>query len=136
MTDQASGTAASSGQWREAAAAVDYLAEIERPGFTVWDAVDEAVRWWIFDHLSVDGEFEQASLDLLWEDPDPLRTTLLELFNTVPATGAVDGHTLASVMEGALSAWLERTAVRINDGRRFRGLDFALLPSIAIDVDG
>ena len=136
MTDQASGTAASSGQWREAAAAVDYLAEIERPGFTVWDAVDEAVRWWIFDHLSVDGEFEQASLDLLWEDPDPLRTTLLELFNTVPATGAVDGHVLASLLEAALSVWLDRTSIRINDGRRFGGPQLTLWPSIASDVDG
>ena len=135
MTDYSS-PASSSGQWREVAAAVDYLAEIERPGFTVWDAVDEAVRWWIFDHLSVDGELGQALLDLPWEDPDPLHTTLLELFNTVPATGAVDGHALAFVLDSALSAWLDRTAIRINDGQRFSSLQLTLWPSITIDVDG
>ena len=45
MTNQTRSMTVSSGQWPEVATAIDYLAGLERPGFTVWDAVDEAVRW-------------------------------------------------------------------------------------------
>ena len=63
---------------------------------TVWDALDEAIRWWIFDRLSLDGEVEVGT-DLPWDDPDPLRTTLTSLFETAASSGAVDGHDRAVV---------------------------------------
>jgi hypothetical protein len=107
--------------WDEVVSATDYLRELERPGFTVWDALDEAVRRWIVDHLSVDGDTETVP-DLPWDDPDPLRTVLGELLNIVPSAGAPGGHTLAAVLDAALLAWLVRTAHRINDGHPFRRL--------------
>src|SRR5690606_38342385 len=98
--------------------ASNYLRELERPGFTVWDAVDEAVRWWIVDHLSVDGDTDEVP-DLPWDDPDPLRTVFGELLNIVPSAGAPGGHTMAAVLDSALVVWLARTAHRINDGHAF-----------------
>lgn len=105
--------------WDEVVSATNYLRELERPGFTVWDAVDEAVRWWIVDHLSIDGDNE-AVPDLPWDDPDPLRTVLGELLDIVPSAGAPGGHALAKILDAALLAWLGRTADRINDGHSFR----------------
>jgi hypothetical protein len=104
--------------WDEVLSATSYLRELERPGFTVWDALDEAVRWWIVDHLAVDGDTE-AVPDLPWDDPDPLRTVLGELLNIVPSAGAPGGHALAAVLDAALVAWLTRTANGINDGHPF-----------------
>jgi hypothetical protein len=104
--------------WDQVVSATDYLRELERPGFTVWDAVDEAVRWWIVDHLSVDGDTDDVP-DLPWDDPDPLRTVLGELLSIVPSAGAPGGSALSAVLDAALVAWLGRTADRINDGHAF-----------------
>ena len=99
-------------------AAAEYLCEFERPGFSVWDALDVAVRWWIFDRLSLDGEVDVGT-DLPWDDPDPLRTTLTSLFETAASSGAVDGHDLSTVLDSALRTWLVRTRDRVNDGQPF-----------------
>lgn len=69
MTHQSRDADEFGGRWRHVASAVEYLAELERPGFTVWDALDEAVRWWIVDHLAIDGELDRALIDVPWEDP-------------------------------------------------------------------
>lgn len=111
----------SSDVWAEVVGAVAYVADIERPGFTVWDAVDEAVRWWIVDRVSVEGDVDIGA-DLPWDDPDPLRTTLTTLLETVASSGAVDGHELSAVLDSALRTWLVRTADRVNDSHRFRPL--------------
>lgn len=107
------------GVWSEVIAAAAYVADIERPGFTVWHALDEAVRWWIFDRLSVGGDVD-IGIDLPWEDPDPLRTTMTSLHESVPSSGAIDGCELSVLLDSALRTWLVRTADRVNDGHPFR----------------
>ncbi|WP_040493598.1 hypothetical protein [Ilumatobacter nonamiensis] len=104
--------------WREVIAATAYVADVERPGFTVWHSLDEAVRWWIFDRVSVEGDVD-VGVDLPWDDPDPLRTTLTSLLETVPSSGAIDGCELSMLLDSALRTWLVRTADRLNDGHPF-----------------
>ena len=116
MSDR--GAASTAKVWTQVGAAAEYLSELERPGFTVWDALDEAIRWWIFDRLSLDGEVDLGT-ELLWDDPDPLRTTLASLLETTASSGAVDGHELSTVLDSALRKWLVRTADRVNDGQQF-----------------
>ncbi len=108
--------------WRQVVSASSYLADLERPGFTPWDALDEAIRWWIHDRLSVEGEVDIGD-DIPWDDPDPLRTTLQVLFDTAPSSGAVDGHELSTVLDAALRVWLVRTADQVNDGHAFSEFD-------------
>ena len=55
----------------------------------------------------IDGEVDIGD-NLPWDDPDPLRTTLLSLFDTAPSSGAVDGHELSTVLDSALRVWLAR----------------------------
>jgi hypothetical protein len=40
------------GVWLDVVAAVDHLSVTDRLGLTVWDAVEEAIRWWTADRLS------------------------------------------------------------------------------------
>jgi hypothetical protein len=101
--------------WLEVVGAVDYLSVTHRFGLTVWDALEEAIRWWLTDR--VDHGIEPAALP--WDDPDPLRSTMERLTGTVAAVGMLDGAALPDVLTDALAAWLLRMAARFNDGHRF-----------------
>lgn len=109
--------------WLQVAAAVDYLSEGHRPGLTVWDALEEAVRWWIAAHLDpADGDDGAEPADLPWDDPDPLRTTLERLLTTVGPIGALDGAILPDALTAAAAAWVSRMCDRYNDGQAFARL--------------
>lgn len=102
--------------WSQTVAATEYLAAIARPGFTVWDALCEAIDDWCTGLLDVQADDQPAGS---WDDPDPLRTAVERLLGmTAPAiAGHFEG--LGEVLTAALSAWLARTADDVNDGHRF-----------------
>jgi hypothetical protein len=72
-------------------AAVDHLARGLRPNFTVWDALEEALRWWLNDRT---GSAESPGGD----DSDLLRSRLRQLDAALPATGDL---TMADVLQQA-----------------------------------
>jgi hypothetical protein len=77
-------------------AAVDYLRRGVRPGFTAWDAFEEALRW----HIGIDED---------WTVADPLgRATRLSFTSTGPST--------AETFNVAIRRWAEATADVYNGG--------------------
>lgn len=117
MSDEASNVA-DSAMWLEVVAAVEYLGATHRPGLTVWDALAEAVRWWIEDEDSR-AKAGRERYRLPWSDSDPMRTAMELLLRTVPPAGTPDGHDLPAVIDGALRSWLEGMAAAYNDDRPF-----------------
>lgn len=89
-------------------AAVDFLARGIRPGFTVWDALEEALRWWLTtDTRPADDEEWQPG------DPDPLSTQLAQLVERLhddPAT------TAAEILQQAIRRWASIDAQHFNAG--------------------
>jgi hypothetical protein len=77
-------------------AAVDHLRRGQRPGLTVWDAIDEALRT---------GEPD-------WDDPDPLRSTLTTLLERT--TGPVEVE-----IQAAVRWWVLAAADRYNNGQHW-----------------
>lgn len=105
--------------WLEIVAAVDYLSRGHRPDFSVWDAVEEALRWYTA-HLVAgddDGLAAMAAAELPWDDPDPLRTALERLVAHHPP--ADDGEGSAEAIDAALTDWLRAMAHDYNDDHRF-----------------
>ena len=106
--------------WLEVVAAVEYLGATHRPGLTVWDVLGEAVRWWTGAWFETDNDFEfSATSDLLWNDPDALRSSLARLGEVISPLGSIDGMPLAAALDGALAAWLSEASRRFNDGHSF-----------------
>lgn len=77
-------------------AAVDHFRRGLRPGLTVWDAIEEAVRT---------GEPD-------WNDTDPLRSALADLLGRV--TGPVGLE-----LQAAIRRWVFAAADRYNDGHHW-----------------
>jgi hypothetical protein len=77
-------------------AAVDHLRRGLRPGLTVWDALEEALR----------------SNEPDWDDPDPLRTTLHTFLAST--NGSLDVEVQAGIRR-----WVLATAERFNDGHHW-----------------
>jgi hypothetical protein len=108
------------GVWLDVVAAVDYLSVTDRLGLTVWEAVEEAVRWWTADRLSPPGDIGRVGYaELPWEDPDPFRSTLERLLAVASPAGTLDGAELGDVIAAALVAWVDRMARLHNDGHSF-----------------
>ena len=78
-------------------AAVDYLRRGVRPGFTVWDAFEEALRW-------------QLNVDEDWTATDPLGRVLRMTL------GSDDHKSIADAFEIAVRRWLQASAAIHNDG--------------------
>lgn len=93
--------------WREFAAAVAYVAEIERPGLTVWDALAEALHHWLDDRPA-------ATLGR-----DDLRTVLADVMERSPEAGAPGGVPLGAILEAAMREWSTSAAECVNDGLPF-----------------
>jgi hypothetical protein len=93
---------------REFAAAVEFVAAVERPGLTIWCALAEAVGDW----LDID-----AGRGCL--DEDTLRSVLQQVLVTTPEVGAPGGVGIDAILDAAMSAWIDVSAKRINDGRPF-----------------
>ena len=77
-------------------AVVDYFGRGSRPGFTVWDAIEEALRW-------------HAHIEPDWTDPDPLLRAIRLSF---PGDGTV---TAATAFNAAIRRWVNATATAYND---------------------
>jgi hypothetical protein len=106
--------------WLEVVSAVDYLAAAHRPGLTVWDALDEAIRWWTAEHLEPRMGFSpNRVVDLPWHDPDPLRSTIERLLAAVAPADTPEGTTLPDALSAALGAWLTTMADGFNDSHPF-----------------
>ena len=77
-------------------AAVDYLGRGFRPGFTVWDAIEEALRW----HGEIGPD---------WTEPDPLLRTLRLSFSLTAHRSAAD------TLNAAIQRWVDAAANAFND---------------------
>ena len=117
MSDEALSTECSE-LWLEVVAAVEYLCITHRPGLTVWDALAEAVRWWV-EGTGAQGDSGRERCSLPWSDPDPLRSALESLLGVASPAGTLDGCGLPAVMDGALCSWLDVVAAEFNDSRSF-----------------
>ena len=107
--------------WLDVLGAVDHISETHRPGLSVWDALEEAIRWWSIDRLAPSDGFPDPILsELPWNDPDPLRSSIERLLAAVGPAGTTDGHALPDVLASALSGWVDQMATRYNDGHNFR----------------
>ena len=106
--------------WLQVLGAVEFLAEHHRPGITVWDAVEEAGRWWTADRLNPpDDHGAPVVSELPWEDPDPLRTVFEDLMAAVPAVGLPDGMSVGDALTAAMVVWIGYMSNTYNDGSGF-----------------
>ena len=109
--------------WIQVLGAVEFLAEYHRPGISVWDAVEEAGRWWIADRLNPPEDHgTPVTTELPWDDPDPLRTVLGGLLASVPPVGLPGGVVVGNALTAALSVWLGYMSTSYNDGAAFAQL--------------
>jgi hypothetical protein len=102
------------GTWLlDLASAVDFLRRGDRHGLTVWDALEEAVRWWVAERVSlIDGIPDPDIAELAWGDPDPLRSALRRLL----AASAIDDSLPIDVtLQQAVRRWVMTMADRYND---------------------
>ena len=100
--------------WRQVAAAADYAAATTRPGFTVWDALDEAVQTWIAAPFD-----ERPCPCPPWIDPDSLRASIASVLATSAPSGCPGGQRVGDLLAGALATWVQDIAIEINDGYPF-----------------
>ena len=108
---------ASSQVWLDVVSAVDYLSRGHRPGLTVYDALEEALRWHIGALVAGYDEYPAGVErgDLPWDDPDALRTALEQLaLHNPPADD--EQSTSAYAFHSALAHWARQTAAQHNDG--------------------
>jgi hypothetical protein len=106
--------------WLDVVAAVAYLSTTHRLGLTVWEAVEEAIRWWTIDYTTPTDDLPDAAFaELPWDDPDPLRSTLERLLGVAAPVGVTDGNDLATIVSSALDLWVDRMAILYNDGHLF-----------------
>lgn len=102
--------------WRQVASAVEYIAAVDRPGFTVWDALSEAAICWSADSLDAE------DLDARFIDTtDRVRGALEVVLRHFPPADAPGGAFISEVIESALGVWLEAVALDFNGGRPFAG---------------
>lgn len=96
--------------------AVDHLRRGHRHQFTVWDALEEALRAWVFEHHSQEaaGSADSpGSEDVPWDEPDPLASTLGDVLDIL----AVEPHLGAQVvLQQAVRRWVLALAASANDG--------------------
>ena len=81
-------------------AAVDYLRRGVFPGFTVWDAIEQALRW----HANIEADFT---------DPDPLVRALRLAMFAISADSA-------ATLSVSLRSWLAATAEVHNESLPWR----------------
>jgi hypothetical protein len=129
--------------WLDVISAVDYLSRGHRHGLTVYDALEEAMRWHTATLVAGDDDRLAATVaaELPWDDPDPLRSALERLVLHLPS--AVDEHTTTGhAIHAALAHWVQTMAAQYNDGHRWthprastQPIPAALMLPFADDVD-
>jgi hypothetical protein len=94
---------AEGGTWLlDVVAAVDHLRRGHRPGFTVWDALEEALRW-----TQPTGHDDEER----WDSPDPLADSLGRFLDTSDPT--------AARLQTAVRRWVTTMAERYNNGHHW-----------------
>ena len=108
----------SSQVWLDVVSAVDYLSRGHRPGLTVYDALEEALRWHIGALLAGYSEYptEVDRSDLPWDDPDALRTALEQLALHNPPDADDEQSTSAYALHTALTHWVRQMSDQYNEG--------------------
>lgn len=102
--DQAVESLEAGGTWLlDLVAAVDHLRRGIRPGITVWDAIEEALRW---NTPATEGS---DPVEPAWDDPDPLRGSLARFLNHSTGPASVEAQI-------AVRRWVLAMAARYNDG--------------------
>jgi hypothetical protein len=120
--------------WLDVVAAVEYLARGPRWGFTIWDAFEEAIRWWIIAY--VDRTQPAVTTTPSWDDPDPLRTVVGMTLVELPSAGIDDGWQLADALQLALAQWTDQMADLYNQGRHWQApTDNRARPALPVDPD-
>ena len=114
-------------------ATVDHLARGHRHDFTVWDAFEEAIRWWVAEQqAATEGVVDPEFADLPWDAPDPLRATVQDLLDFIAASEVMD---LSCALQVSVRRWVIAMATRFNDGQSWphpiprRAFPPMLLPS-------
>jgi hypothetical protein len=80
----------------ELVAAVSWLRRGAMPGITVWDVVEQALRW-------------RSGMETDWNEPDPLRAAL--------QVTVTDHNTpLPHLLSDAVRSWLAATSQSFNEG--------------------
>jgi hypothetical protein len=101
--------------WLDVVSAVDYLSRGHRPGLTVYDALEEALRWHV-DARVTDYDMRAAVThrhNLPWDDPDPLHTALERIVHDHPPVTA-DESPVAAFVHLALAVWVTRMSEQYN----------------------
>lgn len=95
--------------WRQVASAVEYIAAVSRPGFTVSDAIEEALTDWL--------QLEPATT--YTTSNDGFRLVLHELLGQLPPVGVPCGVSIAQGLAAAVGDWVIKAALQHNTGLRF-----------------
>lgn len=105
--------------WLDVISAVDYLSRGPRPGLTVYDALEEALRWHTAALLTGidDDVVARAVGQLPWDDPDPLRTALVGLVAHEPSVEG--GPTSDQTIHRALRSWTDQMSAEYNESHRW-----------------
>jgi hypothetical protein len=82
----------------ELVAAVTWLRRGAMPGLTVWDAIEQALRW-------------RSGTDADWREPDPLRAAL--------QIAIVNPEALSDVLAEAIRSWVIAMRSAFNEDRGF-----------------
>lgn len=110
----------SSQVWLDVVSAVDYLSRGHRPGLTVYDALEEALRWhsaWPVAFRDEESLPSEAT-KLPWDDPDPLRTAVQQLVADNPPSAEQD-VTISTVVHHSLASWVRHMSATFNDDRQW-----------------
>jgi hypothetical protein len=97
-------------------AATDHLACGIRHDFTVWDALEEALRWWHADQAALHTGAPDGDLDSPRDGSDPLGDHLGRIVEYI------DDHatlTAAEIVQQAVRRWAIETANRYNEGHHW-----------------
>lgn len=106
--------------WLDVVSAVDYLSHGHRPGLTVYDALEEALRRHSAWPIGFPDEESRPSMatKLPWDDPDPLRTAVDRLVADNPPSAEQNGA-ISNSLHHALASWVDHMSATFNDKRRW-----------------
>lgn len=105
--------------WLDVVSAVDFLSRGHRPGLSVYDALEEALRWRTAWSIADNDELTFPIVaEPPWEDPDALHTVVGRLALDHPPAISEES-TFGHVIHQALSIWATRMSEQQNDGHRW-----------------
>lgn len=99
-------------------AAVEFLRRGDRTDLTVWDALEEAIRWWTAERVSaIDGVPDPDIADLAWNDPDALDRALRRLTDALDRDATL---TADVALQQAVRRWCSAMSLMHNDEAPWR----------------